>query len=171
MTQSVNFEQENNTRPRGNPAWQKGMDSPNPGGKPAGFRPINLQIQEWLDKGFDYVADLYADKNRLKKLSTNDVIIVTRIANTLTREGGQDVERLWNRAYGTPEAMTKVAMLVADITEKVADKTQARALVEGEANQMLDALAVRTAGLIPSSKPLLLHSNPATDPEAQTDLT
>lgn len=92
------------------------------------------------------VHDFCTDKSKLDKLPYIDAQIFVRMGHSMAKDGGADMERLWNRAWGTPEATTKVAMLIADVSGT--DTAGERALkANGDAALMLAKLG----GLVASS--------------------
>lgn len=85
----------------GNPAWVKGGDSPNPGGRPKRL----VEIEKMLDAEFRDIASTRENYQVLRKLAlqgvTNDVFDKDgcRIGEKTTHHPAY-MEQLFNRLYG-----------------------------------------------------------------------
>ena len=74
--------------------------------------PDLLHRQEYFETRYTVqdLKELMQDKERFGKLSITDAQIVTRLAATIVggKERGRELERYYNRKYGTPKQTTEI---------------------------------------------------------------
>lgn len=128
-------------------SWISGQ-SGNIGGLPKhsrGWQKPADRIQTILNtKSVDEIVSVVQDRKAFGKLSGLDGHCYAAIAYGLTKDGVQHMKMVWDRTYGTPEATTKVSMLVADVTNQPPQDDRAQKAQE-EANIMLAKLAAVTS--------------------------
>ncbi len=134
-----------NPQSLGNPAWKPGVS-----GNPAGMaktgyqRPADRIPYILNTHSIDEIISTVQDKKAFGKLSGIDGLCYARIAYALGKDGTNDTKLLWDRAYGTPESLSKVAILMAEVPGVDAAIRISKA--DADANLMLAKLGGLIAG-------------------------